>query len=43
MVLAVAILLTLLTVVTILWMNERIQKNNLEERNKQLRKNLRRK
>lgn len=39
---AVAILLTLLTVVTTLWMNERIQRNNVEERNKKLRKNLRR-
>ena len=39
---AVAILLTLLTVVTALWMNERIQRNNVEERNKKLRKNLRR-
>lgn len=39
---AVAILITLLTVVTTLWMNERIQRNNVEERNKKLRKNLRR-
>lgn len=39
---AVAILITLLTVVTALWMNERIQRNNVEERNKKLRKNLRR-
>ena len=39
---AVAILLTSLTGVTALWMNERIQRNNVEERNKKLRKNLRR-
>lgn len=39
---AVAILITLLTVVTTLWINERIQRNNVEERNKKLRKNLRR-
>lgn len=39
---AVAILITLLTVVAALWMNERIQRNNVEERNKKLRKNLRR-
>lgn len=42
MAIAVAILITLLTVVTTLWMNERIQRNNVEERNKKLRKNLRR-
>lgn len=39
---AVAILITLLTVVTTLWINERIQRNNVEERNRKLRKNLRR-
>ena len=39
---AVAILIVLLAVVTILRMNERIQRINVEERNKQLRKNLRR-
>lgn len=41
MAIAVAILITLLTVVTLLWMNERIQKNNIEERNKKLRSKLR--
>ena len=43
MAIAVAILITLLAVVTLLWLNERIQKNNIEERNKKLRSRLRNK
>ena len=41
MVIVAAILITLLTVVTVLLINERIQRQNLEERNRKLRKSLR--
>lgn len=41
MIIVAAILITLLTVVTVLLINERIQRQNLEERNRKLRKSLR--
>lgn len=41
MTIVAAILITLLTVVTVLLINERIQRQNLEERNRKLRKSLR--
>lgn len=42
MAIVAAILLTLLAILAVLLVNERIQRQNLEERNRKLRKNLRR-
>lgn len=43
MIFIVAVLITLLSIAALVLVNERMQKNNLEARNRQLKKELRRK